>query len=206
TPVDIFGMAGIRLAFHPGDLTPLSISRLSLFVNDKAVNLLRDFEVKIENREWQIIEVPWRSFRFRDKIETVESIRLAGNPSGTFYMDDVRLVTTIPATNPIATVIAERTVETTPAAVSLFQNYPNPFNSVTTISYELPHRGTVTLAVYNIAGQEVARLVYGLREAGTYRLTWDGRDNADRKLTSGVYFYRLAALERMETRKLLLLR
>ncbi len=205
-PVNVFGMAGVRLAFHPGDLTQLSISRLSLFVNDKAVNLLRDLEIDIEKREWQIVEVPWASFRFRDEIEAVESIRLEGNPFGTFYVDDIRLVTTIPATDPVATAVRERSDETTPAALSLQQNYPNPFNSATTIRYELPHGGTVTLEVYNLAGQQVARLVYGLREAGSYALTWDGRDNADRELASGVYIYRLQVGQNMQTRRLLLLR
>ncbi len=206
-PVDVFGMAGVRLAFHPGDLTPLNISRLSLFVNDKAVNLLRDFSIDIEKRHWQIIEVPWASFRFRDEIETVESIRLEGNPSGTFYVDDVRLVTTIPATEPaVPTAVLERSDETIPAGFSLSQNYPNPFNSATTISYELPHRGTVKLKVYNLAGQVVAGLVYGLREAGSYTLTWDGRDNADRELASGVYIYRLQVGRNIRTHRMLLLR
>ncbi|MDP6018957.1 MAG: PQQ-dependent sugar dehydrogenase [Candidatus Latescibacteria bacterium] len=205
-PVEVFGMAGIRLAFHPGDLTPLSISRLSLFVNGRAVNLLRDFEVDIEKREWQIVEVPWASFRFRDEIKTVESIRLEGNPSGTFFVDDVRLVTTIPASDPVATAVVESREGTTPSAVLLQQNYPNPFNSATTISYELPRRATVALDVYNLAGQEVAGLVYGLRQAGTYSLTWDGRDNADRELASGVYIYRLQVGENVQTRRLLLLR
>jgi hypothetical protein len=90
--------------------------------------------------------------------------------------------------------------------VSLGQNYPNPFNSATTINYELSHRGTVTLEVYNLAGQQVARLVYGLREAGTYTLTWDSRDDADRELASGVYIYRLQVGENVQTRRLLLLR
>ena len=93
-----------------------------------------------------------------------------------------------------------------PADLSLDQNYRNPFNSETVISYALPTRTTATLEVYNLVGQEVARLVYGLREAGSYTVKWDGRDNAARQLASGIYIYRLQAGAHTLTRKLLLLR
>ena len=74
------------------------------------------------------------------------------------------------------------------------------------IRYSIPQRATVSLEVYNLPGQEVARLVYGLREAGSYTVEWDGRDNADRALATGVYMYRLQAGEHVTTRKLMLLR
>jgi len=52
----------------------------------------------------------------------------------------------------------------------------------------------------------VATLVQGYREAGSYSVRWDGVTDAGLELASGVYFYRLTAGERVETRKLLLLR
>ncbi len=60
--------------------------------------------------------------------------------------------------------------------------------------------------MYNLTGQKVATLALGLREAGTYALRWDGRDDDGRGLASGVYLYRLEAGERVATRKLLLIR
>ena len=92
-----------------------------------------------------------------------------------------------------------------PQAFALHQNYPNPFNSGTVIRFAVPTSGEVELAVYNLAGQKVVNLVQGLREAGQHVLRWDGRDGAGRELASGVYFYRLRAGDRVETRKLLLL-
>ncbi len=75
---------------------------------------------------------------------------------------------------------------------------------------ELDEAGTayeeIDLAVYNLTGQKFATLAQGLREAGTYTLRWDGRDDDGRDLATGVYLYRLKAGERVETRKLLLLR
>ncbi len=60
--------------------------------------------------------------------------------------------------------------------------------------------------VYDLVGQKAATLAQGRREAGTYSLTWDGRDDDGRDLASGVYLYRLQAGSQVETRKLLLLR
>ncbi|MGD1044890.1 MAG: T9SS type A sorting domain-containing protein [Bacteroidota bacterium] len=73
-----------------------------------------------------------------------------------------------------------------PDVFALSQNYPNPFNPSTQIEYSLPNSGMVTLSVYNLLGQEVARLVNEQKEAGTYTVQW-----APRNLASGVYIYRI---------------
>jgi flagellar hook assembly protein FlgD len=95
-----------------------------------------------------------------------------------------------------------------PGTFALSQNYPNPFNSATVIRFALPTSKDVELAIFNLAGQQVASLVQGMREAGTYTISWDGRDDNGRALASGVYLYRLQAGngQEVETRKLLLLR
>jgi len=103
-------------------------------------------------------------------------------------------------------VVEEGRTASLPRSFSLAQNFPNPFNSSTVIRFELPEDGEVELAVYNLAGQRVAVLAQGWREAGTYTVRWDGRDEGERELASGVYLYRLRAGERMETRKLALVR
>ena len=86
------------------------------------------------------------------------------------------------------------------------KNYPNPFNSGTAIAFDLPYGETVDLAVYTISGQKVATLVHGTRAAGYHQVFWDGRDEAGAALASGVYLYRLQVGDRLETRKMLLLR
>ncbi len=99
-----------------------------------------------------------------------------------------------------------------PLRFELGQNYPNPFNSTTAISYQLsgvrPHH--TTLRVYNILGQEVRTLVDDYREAGYYKICWDGRDNLGKEVSSGVYFYRLEVkgdrLKVIKTKKMILLR
>jgi len=83
--------------------------------------------------------------------------------------------------------------ETIPDRFLLAQNYPNPFNPATTIQYGLPAEATISVKIYNALGQEVANLVDGAQPAGTYSLTWGGMNDQGTPVSSGVYFYRLAA-------------
>lgn len=83
----------------------------------------------------------------------------------------------------------------------LFPNYPNPFNPTTSIRFEVPVSGFVSLKVYNLLGQEVATLVKGELKAGSYATVFDAPD-----LPSGVYFYRLTTSEKNITRKMVILR
>lgn len=88
----------------------------------------------------------------------------------------------------------------------LSQNYPNPFNSSTTIAFQLPHAGSVNLTVYNILGQAVRTLVDEPMKAGSYRIQWDGLNEAANQIVSGVYFFRFVAADFSQTRKMLLLK
>jgi hypothetical protein len=84
-----------------------------------------------------------------------------------------------------------------PSGLSLFQNYPNPFNPATEISFSLPARAYVELAVYSITGAKIATLVDSDLNAGEHRVTFNGTDFA-----GGVYFYRLRAGDETLTKKM----
>jgi flagellar hook assembly protein FlgD len=86
-------------------------------------------------------------------------------------------------------------------AFTLRQNYPNPFNPNTTISYELPRAGNVSLKITNTLGQVISTLEDGYKEAGFHQLRWNASN-----VPSGIYFYRLQAGEFVETKKMVLLR
>ncbi len=88
-----------------------------------------------------------------------------------------------------------------PTDFSLLQNRPNPFNPVTTIEFSLPEAAYVRLEVFNITGQRVSTLVDGMREAGTYSVSWDGA-----KVSSGIYFYKIQAGQMTETKKMILMK
>jgi hypothetical protein len=92
-----------------------------------------------------------------------------------------------------------------PQEFALLQNYPNPFNPSTRIQYSLEKAGMVSLKVYNVLGLEVATLVNGRQEAGSYTVPF----NTNKEilgLSSGVYFYRLEAGNFVSTKKLILMK
>jgi plastocyanin len=93
----------------------------------------------------------------------------------------------------------------TPVA-TLGQNFPNPFNPKTTIEYSLPTRSRAVLAIYDSEGSLVMRMDQGVRDAGTHRIEWDGRDASGAAVGSGVYFYRLEGVAGVMPRKMVLLK
>ncbi|MEW6754267.1 MAG: CRTAC1 family protein, partial [Candidatus Latescibacterota bacterium] len=171
--VPLFGYPCLRLAFHPGDAAPPSLSpRFTLRLGPgQAVDLLAGGLVDLEDHRWQELEIPLQSFGLADSLLSLD---LAGNFGGTFYLDDIRLVAARPSRP--ATAVQEAHTAPLPRAFSLQPNYPNPFNGSTVIRFSVPERGPVELAVYNLAGQWVATLVRGEREVGTHAVTWEGRD------------------------------
>lgn len=88
-----------------------------------------------------------------------------------------------------------------PAQYALYQNYPNPCNPSTIISYQLPMNTLVTLKVYDELGRLVKTLVDDRQAAGTHSVTFNATS-----LSSGVYFYRLAAGSFVQTKKLVLIK
>ena len=98
-------------------------------------------------------------------------------------------------------------LQTRPAVFALASNYPNPFNPATTIKYSLPQAADVELTVYNVMGQVVRTLIAEHQSAGRYVVEWDATNDSGHSLSSGMYFYRLAAGgEFLETKKMLLLK
>lgn len=86
------------------------------------------------------------------------------------------------------------------------QNYPNPFNSMTNIEYELPHRATISIKIYNILGKEIITLENGIKEAGNYKLEWSGKNDSGQDVSSGIYIYVFLADDYISTKKMVLLK
>lgn len=90
--------------------------------------------------------------------------------------------------------------------VKYLKNYPNPFNPQTTISFELSEKGFTKLEIYNIKGQKVKDLVQGNLNAGKHDFVWDGKNNSNNKVASGVYFYSLTHENRSLVKKMIALK
>jgi len=91
-----------------------------------------------------------------------------------------------------------------PDKFALAANYPNPFNPSTTIGYGLAEASQVKLTVYDVLGQKVHDLVNKQQSAGTYQVTWDGRNGHGQQVASGMYFYALQAGDFRSMHKMLL--
>lgn len=89
---------------------------------------------------------------------------------------------------------------------SLGQNYPNPFNPKTTFKYAIPQQADVNIAIYNILGQRVFTHTKSTVAPGTYQFTWNGVDNQNQAVSSGVYFYQIQAGDFSATKKMVLMK
>ena len=93
-----------------------------------------------------------------------------------------------PATNPVNSYV-------------LYQNYPNPFNPTTTIRYEFPQDGVVTIDIYDILGQRVKTVLNEFKRADRYEITFNSAG-----LASGVYIYRMKVNDFITSKKMVLVR
>ncbi|NQV16482.1 T9SS type A sorting domain-containing protein [bacterium] len=95
-------------------------------------------------------------------------------------------------TNPVA--IDEELLH--PSEFALHQNYPNPFNPYTTISYNLPGAGWVSLDIYDVMGRQVTTLVVDEQTAGYHSVQWNAEDKQSNPLEAGIYLYQIQFTDR----------
>lgn len=93
-----------------------------------------------------------------------------------------------------------------PAIYSLRNSYPDPFNNRTTIFYSLAKPGKVSLKVYDVSGRLVKTLVNKEQSQGVYNIRWNGTNNNNRRVGSGVYFYRLQSRQYTSVKKVVCVR
>jgi len=97
-------------------------------------------------------------------------------------------------------------VTITPLVTELRGNYPNPFNPDTTIKFTLESDEFVILEIYNSRGQMIRSLVNEFKQAGEHQVFWNGRDEQNRNVASGVYFYRMKSGRYTSTKKMLMMK
>ena len=95
---------------------------------------------------------------------------------------------------------------TIPENFELLQNFPNPFNPSTQIGYVLEKDGIVELEVFNVMGRRIRTLVNEHRQAGMYKVIWDGRDESGNRVESGVYIYQLRTTNNVVTKRMVLIK
>ena len=88
----------------------------------------------------------------------------------------------------------------------LLQNYPNPFNPKTTIPYQIDESSTIKISIYSITGQLVKELLNEYKQPGYYSIEWDGTDQNNTLVTSGIYLCKLSKNNSFKTRQIVLLK
>ncbi len=152
----------------------------------------------VTDRSWRLME-----FRLSDYITMTSTVRVrfiaSDDAAGSIVeagVDDVEI---------LLIGVTDAPEETgRPAIFGLQQNRPNPFTADgTTIGFSLGSPGAVRLAVFDVQGRMVRRLLNAVLPAGSQSVLWDGRDDRGNHLPSGIYLCRLEAQGRAEVRKLL---
>jgi len=95
---------------------------------------------------------------------------------------------------------------TKPIVTILKKNFPNPFNPSTTIAFDTHKEGIVAIDVFNIKGQKVKTLLNEFRTAGNHKIVWNGQDDNNHYVSSGIYFYRMKTGGYTATNKMLLMK
>ena len=90
-----------------------------------------------------------------------------------------------------ATLVSLKEHNELPRKLDLSQNYPNPFNPSTNIQFTLVKNEKVRLEVYDVLGRKVKTLYKDIALAGLNTVKWNGRNNHNIQMSSGIYFYRL---------------
>lgn len=87
---------------------------------------------------------------------------------------------------------------------ALLGNYPNPFNPNTTIVFSIPARENVVVTIFNQLGEKIKDLVNAELQAGENKLIWDGLNNENKSVSSGIYIYRISTPEKYLSGKMIL--
>jgi len=85
-------------------------------------------------------------------------------------------------------------------------NYPNPFNPITTLKYDLPDEGLVKITIYDMTGRIIKNLVANNQSSGLKSVRWNGKDNFNKPVNTGVYLYQIKTDNFIQTSKMLLLK
>ncbi|MDD4156885.1 MAG: Ig-like domain-containing protein, partial [Candidatus Cloacimonetes bacterium] len=89
---------------------------------------------------------------------------------------------------------------------NLDANYPNPFNPTTTISFDLLTPGKVNISIYNIKGQLVKELINDELKNGRHKILWNGQDQFNRSVGSGIYFYKMQTKDYTKVRRMIMIK
>lgn len=127
------------------------------------------------------------------------NINLKDGSTATFSVDDIQRLE-------FDNITSIKDVKQLLESFKVFQNYPNPFNPSTTITYQIPNTSNVILRIYDINGQLVKELLNETLAEGEYHVTWNGKNEKNMIVGSGVYIYTVSADKQIVSKQMILLK
>ncbi len=109
-------------------------------------------------------------------------------------------------TEEVAILDTSEQIDLKPHVTQLKRNYPNPFNPATTIAFSLAGEQRVRISIHNIKGQTMKNILDEILPVGMHDVIWNGKNDHDLEVSSGIYFYKMETDSYTEKRKMLLLR
>ena len=183
---DVSGMEYLHLDFWTANSSDLGVFLISPGPVETEYVLVPPGETET----WVSVDIPLSAF---DPVDLADIFQFKFEGNGDIYLDNIYFTDGLTSIDEVA--------GTLPSAYTLEQNYPNPFNPTTKIKFTLPVANQVTLTVYNMLGQQVATLVDGFVNAGTYEAEFDAA-----RFASGTYIYSITAGDFTAAKKMLLMK
>ena len=90
--------------------------------------------------------------------------------------------------------------------IKFLKNYPNPFNPTTKIAFEIGESGKTKVEVFNVKGQKIKTLLNEKMEIGKHSVMWNGNDSNNKRVSSGMYFYKVTVNGNQKTNKMIMLK
>ncbi len=193
--------AEASLSFMAKSITDsYGLERFNVLVSNGSTDL-NDFTV-ISGDTYVEAPLSWNSYTYDLNAYAGQTVRFAiqcvSSDAFIFMIDDIEVLA------PNGTPISSDDVEL--AGNALLNNYPNPFNPETTIAFNVKDAGDVTIDIYNIKGQKVKQLVNDNYSTGIHTVVWNGQDDNNNKVSSGVYFYKMRSGKYSKTKKMILMK
>ncbi len=129
------------------------------------------------------------------------NVRMKGGGTTSIPIQDIQKIT-FSGVNAIRNEKLSTVIKT----FTLLQNYPNPFNPTTTIEYQLPKIGNVEIKIFNVNGQLVKTLGITRQAQGMHTFVWDGKNNDEKTVASGLYLYQVTFENSMLAKKMLFIK
>ena len=198
--VDLSGFAGQQayIAWEHCEVTDMYYMKIDDVAITNATRVNRAIESYIVKRDGEVIA--------SDLTETTYVDEEVAEGEHTYSVAAVYTTGTSEYSDIDIEIVIEGADDIIPLVTELKGNYPNPFNPTTTINYDLAKSGDVNIEVYNVKGQLVKTLVNGYQEAAAHTVVWNGKDNSERSVASGVYFYKMQTSDYKSINKMILMK